>query len=175
MKSSRLINEYKCWLLDRVGYINNYNEFRGCFDILWDTPYHFDPMIPFEDNVCENAISLRQEFFGAAEPEIDQVRVLEVLVSLCIRYEWFDGDITAYDAFNNILSDLGLINHGLLSPVLLEYEDMIFIVDKANMRAYNKLGEGGFFDATHTNTPTIDPKYDARFVDLWTQIRHRYI
>lgn len=170
MKLSRLINEYKCWLLDRVGYVNNYDEFRGCFDILWDTPYHFDPCIPFEDNVCDNAISLRQEFFGAAEPQIDQVRVLEVLVSLCIRYEWFDGDITAYDAFNYILSDLGILGHPMLST-----DDIRFLVDKANMRAYNHLGEGGFFDATRSNTPTIDPKYDARFVDLWTQIRHRYI
>lgn len=177
MKSYKLTKKYyRDWLMNQLCceegsfYPMGINgvSYQRVVEALWDTPYIFAENIRFEDNTVHNAEDLRSQFFGAGPYPEEPITVLEVLVDLCIRYYRFEGEKYPGKYFMDIICDMGLViyddNHYV-------EDEVRFLIDMANTRAYDKNGIGGFFPV-HAEYDHI--KYDARTSDLWTQIKMRH-
>lgn len=175
MKLSRSTRSYLTWLLNRVG-MKGYSifgdKYQGVMEALWDTPFVCYPHVKYEDNVLNNAKSLREQYEKAElinEETEGTVTMLEVMIDLSERmYRYIGGnDFPPLFYFTNMLGESGLIEEkdGSMDPF-----EVRITIDYINSRAYDFLGHGGFFPLVETQTKD----YLAFNTDMWTQMRMYY-
>lgn len=156
---------YLPWLASQVYNkvrADNSKTYHGLFELLHDKEFVW--IVPNDDNRLEDALDVRNEYFGSGRgPHLDVgISVLEVVVGLSRRMVFIAGGAAPYWAWD-LLDNLGLLRYNdPVGPIKSERIDAI--LEDLIWRNYEPDGRGGFF-------PLNDPKEDQTKVELWYQMQ----
>ena len=162
-------DEYFKWLTN-LACGDRYNDisYNRLFTCLHNTEFKY--VLPMDENMAENGISLRYHF--ALELGYEHIpeclygpcSVLEMLIALSMKCEDYMDDAAYGDRtrqwFWNMLTNLGI---GYMEDSIFNKASVKQSLDRFMNREYDPDGRGGLFRIK-------DCRYDLREVEIWHQL-----